>query len=197
VTRFLIAVLFLVLSAHAEDCLPNEFQHSGSPEFDQLAREQYSDWLKESGEPCLYDIVRKHGVKEIYRFTWGGSLHYLRYIVVRLEINGDGSGTAYIKARERGNGKKRRETPKNEIKPISKEKVDTVRRMLVSFWSKPYTDNVMGLDGTGWDLEVVKDGNFHAVTRWSPKGRDKEFYRIGEYFLYKIANIKLDHSFIG
>ena len=195
--RLVLCFYFLLAgAATAQNCLPDEFFATHNPNFEGRASEYYAENLRELQEPCLYDFVRKHENKEIYRFQWSGSLHYLKTILVRLEINPDGSGTAYIKARKGDGGRIPGKMPKDEIKQISKEKVEGLLKIVDAFWTMPYSDDVIGLDGTGWYLEAVSDGKFHAVYRWSPGSRQKLFHQIGEYFLYKIAEVKFDHSYL-
>ena len=66
------------------------------------------------------------------------------------------------------------------------------------FWNMPYAEkkiepNEKGelticLDGSEWVLEGVKDGKFHAVTRYCPD--EKPFEEIGQY-LAKLSGLKI------
>jgi hypothetical protein len=47
----------------------------------------------------------------------------------------------------------------------------------------------MGLDGSQWVIEGIKNGSYHLVDRWSPK--DGEVRAIGMAMMKKLAKLEL------
>ena len=40
-----------------------------------------------------------------------------------------------------------------------------------AFWAVPSHGGPLGCDGAEWIIEGVRDGTYHVVDRWCPKGR--------------------------
>ena len=60
----------------------------------------------------------------------------------------------------------------------------------ISFWELPGPDPKMGgFDGAQWVLEGLRDGSYHVVDRWTPRG---EPYRNLCLMLLRYSELKVD-----
>ena len=57
-----------------------------------------------------------------------------------------------------------------------------------TFWKLPSIQETMGLDGSQWVIEGIKNGSYHLVDRWSPK--DGEVRAIGMAMMKKLAKLE-------
>jgi hypothetical protein len=57
------------------------------------------------------------------------------------------------------------------------------------FWELPSIQETLGLDGSQWIIEGIKNGSYHLVDRWSPK--DGEVRAIGLAIMKALAGLKL------
>jgi len=151
----------------------------------------YAQTLSALREPSLFDLRTTKSI-QAYRFLWLPSFH--RPISVRLTINSDGSGSVVTRSVDRHMGlltKPRSDTRKlilDTTGTATKEEVDNVMKQLESIrsWSMTTEESPQGfqgaevkpgysevpvpkLDGAGWILEGLREGEYHVVDRQSPK----------------------------
>jgi hypothetical protein len=96
---------------------------------------------------------------------------FQRPVVVRL-IEADGTWRVVRKCSHGRGGygpgplmnEEKRELTSDEVKQLG------VRLSKVEFWDMPSIDKGMGLDGSQAVLEGVREGRYHVVDRWSPRG---------------------------
>lgn len=132
--------------------------------------EWYSEHLRLMDQPSLY---AKQGDKseDVYRFTllptWGDP----RCAVVTKR----GSNTDIQFVRLDGDGGydpgKLVEKVKRELKPDEIQKFFALFEAL-NFAKQSTEDPVLGLDGSQWILERLKDGEYHIVVRWTANAYD-------------------------
>ncbi len=123
----------------------------------QSSLKWYSKYLSTLKEPIIYDTIPK----TIYRFTWLRSFNHP--IVIRVETNTDVS-IIYWKM---GNEEK---IIKSKSRKLSSEELEIIKENIESldFFNVPTTaDGLIGIDGARWILEVLIDGEYHVVDRWS------------------------------
>jgi hypothetical protein len=155
-------------------------------------------------EPPLF-ALRNNRSLQVYRFLWLPSFH--RPISVRLTINADGSGSIVARSVDRHTGlltKVPSDTEKlilDTTSAVDKAQVQDVLGQLqrLAFWAMPTEEDqappqtsetahqsptlrVVGLDGSQWILEGVRDGEYHVVDRWSPK--ENPYSQLCRYLLH-------------
>ena len=129
----------------------------------QFSLNWYSNHLEALEEPILYDTISK----SIIRFTWLRSFHHP--IVVRVELTTD-KAEIFWKMSDGAGGY----GPGKIIKDKSRELKELETKSIISeldsleFYHIPTNSSGMvGTDGAQWILEVLKNGNYHVVDRWS------------------------------
>jgi hypothetical protein len=168
----------------------------------------YAGTLSALEEPPLF-VLRDNRSLQVYRFLWLPSFH--RPISVRLTINADGSGSIVARSVDRHTGSLGK-VPSDTGKLIldTKSGVDKAQVQDVlgqfqrlGFWAMPteeaqaapqastttdhgYTFESVGLDGSQWILEGVRDGEYHVVDRWSPK--DNSYSQLCKHLL-RLGNV--------
>lgn len=150
-------------------------------------------YLCQMGEPSLLQAA-KDSESTTYRFLLLGN-H--RGFSARLTLRADGNGE--IDGRELVidfDVKDSRYTPHPALRKgsllVRKEQVHRFLALLqkAGFWSMKTNDDMpVGLDGTHWILEGVRNHNYHVVDRWSPENGD---YKQVCSYLIDISPIKLD-----
>lgn len=131
----------------------------------------YSSVLKKMKEPSL--ITMKDTGSRIFRFTilptWGNP------VSVRLSIT-NGIGT--IEGKRLGGEAGYDPGKLVERTSVQLNKADTDHFLSLfaklKFFTLKTADDMPGLDGSQWILEVVDNGNYHVVDRWSPADYDPE-----------------------
>jgi hypothetical protein len=154
--------------------------------------DQYSRYLKALQEPSLWETSKRtKGL--VYRFLWLRSFDHP--IVVRLNVNGDGTGTLATKITSGAGGYEPGKLVENRTKKLSKQQtqwfLDRVEEL--KYWELPSREqkapNVLNLDGAQWVVEGVRDGNYKLVGRWSPG--NGPIKTIGIMMTIDLANMKL------
>lgn len=153
----------------------------------------YRSQLKALDEPSLWKLSKQSSRERVYRFLWLRSFHHP--IVVRLNLNPDGSGTVTTKIASGAGGYDPGKLIVNRTRGLG---TDDVKRFLSRvdkerYWDLPtkeqQTGNVIGVDGAQWVIEAVRIGNYKIVDRWSPsKGPIKD---LGLTMLRDLAQLKL------
>jgi hypothetical protein len=84
---------------------------------------------------------------------------------VRLDVKEDGTGIITSKTKLVG-------VVKTAQRPLTKQEVSEFLKKLEAckFWEMPTEGGRHGKDGEAWLAEGVKEGRYHAVTRWKPYG---------------------------
>ena len=112
----------------------------------------------------------------VYREWAQGRVAELRYVVL------DGAG-----GYEPGGVAARGE------RVVSHERATAFRGLFeaVGFWNKQTRDTRIGADGTQWVLEVLRDGRYHVVDRWTPErsGRTEAFVAAAEWLRAEAAAV--------
>jgi hypothetical protein len=154
--------------------------------------EWYSQQLKALQEPSLWEMSKS--IKgQVYRFLWLRSFHHP--VVVRLNVNDDGTGTLVTKVGDGQGGYPPGRLIENRTQDLSKQQtqrfLDEVKQL--KYWdlsSREETNpRVVNLDGARWVIEAVRGGNYKIVDRWSPeKGPVKT---LGLAMTIELAGMKL------
>lgn len=130
-----------------------------------IANDFYSDALASAREPSHIEQRKVSPDVETYRLTLHPS--FLSRTVSRIEIHPSIGGRAfsYESVAPGLDALSDQKTLKpNDIKQIRATFAGT------DFWSMSSVVPCVGCrDGTMWLIEVVKDGKYHCVERWSPK----------------------------
>lgn len=158
-------------------------------------RKFYSSSLAAMQEPSLFPLKGKS--VETYRFLWLRAFH--PPVAVRLWKTGNQS---YVSTKQlSGVGVPRNGEaifPKtlavNETHSIADEEWARFQELLkkAEFWSLPTSDETLiGLDGSGWLLEGLKQDQYHMVHRQSP---EQGAYREVCIYLLRVSRVKIDES---
>jgi hypothetical protein len=153
----------------------------------------YSSQLKALKEDSLWQLSQESPKQQVYRFIWLRSFH--RPVVVRLDVQPDGSGLLTTKVGSGAGGYGPGKLIVDRRKKMSKEVVDTLLAHVEEeqYWTLPTREkqdpNVVNLDGAQWVLEGVRNGAYKVVDRWSPK--DGPIRDLGITMAIGLANMKL------
>jgi len=92
-------------------------------------------------------------------------------VAIRLEINDNGSGTLNIKMSNGAGGYESGKIILNEKKKITKERVSAIIKFIedIHFWNLPSRLETRGFDGSEWIIELLLNGKYHLVNRWTPE----------------------------
>ena len=153
----------------------------------------YSRQLKALREQSLWELAQKDPKAEVYRFLWLRSVG--RPVAVRIVVRAGGSG--WINSRMT--------TGQGAYDPghITRYGMSWLRKSLTqsflaaigstNFWKMP---TLLGTDSGAspsqsaqWIIEGVKDGQYHAVDRWSPAPDDP--YRAVGLLALKLSRTKV------
>jgi hypothetical protein len=154
--------------------------------------EWYSQQLKALQEPSLWETSKS--IKgQVYRFLWLRSFNHP--VVVRLNVNDDGTGTLVTKVGDGQGGYPPGKLIENRTQDLSKQQtqrfLDEVKEL--KYWDLPSREEtnpeVVNLDGARWVVEAVRRVNYKIVDRWSPeKGPIKT---LGLTMTIELAGMKL------
>ena len=170
--KFFIIVSFLFLSvplcAADDGYFPDKIFSSERPDMHKFVSDWYCKHLNVLEEPSIYE-QKSDKSKQIIRFTWLRTFH--NPIALRLEINDKGSGTFFIKKSNDAGGYEPGKIIKNEKKEIGKDTVNAIIKSVEdsNLWGLPSKVEEQGLDGSHWIIELLSNGNYHLIDRWSPK----------------------------
>jgi hypothetical protein len=133
--------------------------------------DRYSKYLKALREPSLSSRP-KSGLPESYRFLWLRTFH--KPLSVRFDIGSDGIAILTVKMTNGTGGSDPGRLVENRTRRLTKQQTDRFVDQVnsVGFWELvTHEDSVdSGPDGSQWIIEGTKDGKYHVVDRWSPKG---------------------------
>lgn len=166
------SILYFQTTLNSHDSTPNTL--------DSFENTLYSKMLFGLREPILSDY---HGDKEIYRLTWLRTFHHP--VSVRLEKQNEVI-MLFSKVSNGAAGYEPGQLIFDTVLNVAKEQYKQLTRKLdeIGFWELPTEQpNDMVKDGSNWILEVVKDNNYHMVTRWNPRERVSNFRIVGEYLI--------------
>jgi hypothetical protein len=158
------------LGAQAQEFYFPKGTFSDDPGWDLFTAVWYSTHLKALNEPSLLHLSSKPSY-ESYRFVW---LRTFRHpVTVRLDITVDGIGELTTKVSDGLGGYMPGEIIENFSRRLTRERTSLFLAGVEKnkFWELPSYDNSgpLGLDGSQWIIEGVKDGKYHVVDQWTPK----------------------------
>lgn len=198
---------FLVAAVHATE-LSSKTPHD-VVKTDPPSASIYPKQLVYYDDKPLSDLARE-GNKLIYRFSCFPS--FAPPVVVRLHVNEAGNGIAFL---NRWGGRRaldyRQYFREGTQYDVSAPEVSKFLALLKSndFWNmRPEPDSPPDLDGSTWILEGIRNGEYHVVSRRSPKQGDlrdtglllmkyvgldscEAFGHLGQYKLHKLEYLGL------
>jgi hypothetical protein len=160
----------------------------------------YAYQLRVMGEPSLFDLAENPSA-ESYRFLWLRSFD--PPVVVRLDVNADGSGAVTTKIADGQSGSPLTDGKVVEIdrRVLTREQVQAFAAQVdkLDFWSlatdEEQPNGVVRVDGSEWVIEAVRDGMYQVVARWSPDGNpspgSKAVLEIGKTLAIDLAQLKI------
>jgi hypothetical protein len=154
---------------------------------DQFKAKWYSGQLNALEEPSLWESSKTEK-NESYRFLWLRTFH--NPVAIRIEISADGTSRLSKKVSTGAGGYAPGKLIQNETMVLSEEQTDWFLGKIGenTFWKLPSIQETMGLDGSQWVIEGIKNGSYHLVDRWSPK--DGEVRAIGMAMMKKLAKLE-------
>jgi hypothetical protein len=129
--------------------------------------DSYAEWYRNF--LCGLEEPRLNGLDgTAYRFLWLRTFH--EPIAIRA-IHLSGSTTLIVKQSDGQGGYDVGNVTINKSRPLT---VDEWTRIVekveaIKFWTIPTGGEECGCDGAQWVIEGVRDGQYHAVHRWSNK----------------------------
>jgi hypothetical protein len=169
VHQWLLTILFTAaLGASAqENYFPEKAFGQGSQHWATL----YSNQSRALREPSLYGLSKSASTQS-YRFLWMRSFHEL--VSVRFDLESDGKATITIKKTSGSGGDAPGHLVGNRTRRLTLQQSEWFLEQVnqSGFWklashNDPEDDG--GADGARWVIEGVKNGEYHAVDRWSPQ----------------------------
>lgn len=172
-------------------------------EFDRYMIEGFSSFMLQADEPSLLHMASDPQA-HVYRFFGTRSRFLSGPVLIRLTLQLDGTAVALIKIwKQVPIPDSTKHYPEYHTvialktqKTISKRQVNEFLHQVneAAFWQMPRWEVWLGRDGETWDLEGVRAGQFHFVTRWMPK--DKAYIEIG-LTLLRLCNLRKWHRIIS
>ena len=142
-------------------------------EIDDFANNWYSEQLTALEEPVIPAQTDEN--KSIYRFTCLGTFHHP--FSIRIEINEkDESAILFFKMSSGAGGYDPGELMTSEQKNLESDEIKSLIEMMekYNYWKMPFDENFSGgQDGSRWIIEMLKDGKYHAISRWTPQYRER------------------------
>jgi hypothetical protein len=152
------------------------------PDLNAFIDRWYSGQLRALEEDPLLPKTKDKN-NEIYRFTCLRTFH--NPFTIRIEVVKGNQGILIRKSTSGKGGYEPGSLKESQSTDLSKAAIKTLHDLIdkIGFWDLPTTrTDIMGLDGSQWIVEAVKDGKYHIVDRWSPDpGTDMR--TLGECFL--------------
>ena len=155
--------------------------------------------LRVMGEPSLFDLAENSSA-ESYRFLW------LRAsdapVVVRLDVNADGSGTVMAKIGDgqAGSPYTTKRVVEIDRRMLTRNEVEGFAGLVdkLDFWSTATDEEqpkgAVRVDGSEWVIEAVRSGEYQVVARSSPDENQspgsKAVLEIGSALVY-MAQLKV------
>jgi len=148
----------------------------------------YSRQLTALEEPVIPAQTEKY--KLIYRFTCLRTFH--NPFSIRIEINEqDESAILFFKMSRGAGGYDPGDLIISEQKILEPDEIksfiETIEKY--DYWEMPFDEDFGGCDGSEWIIELLKDGKYHAISRWSPTHREQERYIGGQWEVYSLDRI--------
>jgi len=181
-------ILFLGSSAMAQvKYFPTDLL-SSNPESDEFVAGWYSGQLKGLEEPSFWEWSQTLKT-ESYRFLWLRTFH--NPVSIRIEINADGTSRLTRKISSGAGGYAPGKLIDSYTIILTKEQTGWILGKIEGnrFWKLPSIQETLGLDGSQWIIEGIKNGSYHLVDRWSPK--DGEVRAIGLAMMKELAKLKV------
>lgn len=148
--------------------------------FDDFVLDWYSGHLKAMDEGALYPLMKdKNAV--VYRFTCLRTFHHPFAIKVTKTKDGFELVRKVLSGKGGYDPGVIEESVKSELKPEAVEELES-HLVAIKFRDLKSTVDDGGLDGSQWIVEVVRDGEYKVVDRWTPD-EGSAMRRIGEWFL--------------
>ena len=120
--------------------------------------------------------------KEIYRFTCLRTFH--NPFSIRVDVIEGGKDILIRKVTSGQGGYDSGTLKETQSIVLSRKASETLREVIdkIGFWDLPTTKRVVGVDGSQWIVEAVRNGRYHVVDRFTPRpGTD--IRTLGESFL--------------
>lgn len=142
----------------------------------------YSRHLRAMGEPRLAEAAAS--ADEVFRLTVLPS--FSPAFAVRLHRRGP-SAVVVTTVLSGAGGYEPGEAARHDSVEVTVDDAAAYfqRANAAEFWSMPVQGRDLGLDGSEWILEGVRDGRYHVVDRWTPyaTGRHPEFLELANELL--------------
>ncbi|HET6557031.1 MAG TPA: hypothetical protein VFG54_06920 [Prolixibacteraceae bacterium] len=148
----------------------------------------YSSHLKAMNEPIMY---KDYWVDNSFRFTWLRTFH--NPIAIRIDKDKEQILLTWKECDGAG-GYEPGKIIVDKQKKLSENEWKEFQRMIskIDFWEMPTTlDEIPGSDGSQWILEGIKEGEYHVVDRWTPRGSE---YAKCCGFLLNLTDIKINEK---
>src|SRR5262245_31725928 len=132
----LVVVIFAGQVASTQDAYFPTGTLASNAKVDQFRADWYSKHLRALNEPSLTDLAKQSSIQS-YRLVWLRTFHHP--IVVRLELNENGSGVLFVKEADGAGGYETGQLIENSSRPVTRKKASEFLKKVkeVNFWSFP------------------------------------------------------------
>ncbi|HTC65260.1 MAG TPA: hypothetical protein VK709_20635 [Candidatus Saccharimonadales bacterium] len=157
----------------------------------QFKEKWYSKQLSGLHETSLWQASKATEQIQVYRFLYLRSFHHP--IVVRVDVSKDGKGLLTTKIGSGSGGNEPGHLIMNKTRRMSAQETSWFVNRIdeLGFWQMPTIEktDTIGVDGSQWILEGVKNGKYLVVDRWSPQTGPLK--GLGTLMMFDLAKIKL------
>jgi len=190
---YIVAITFasLVQAEKNEPFFPAS-DRSGDTTISHFENAWYSEHLETMEEESLYS-KREEEKLEIYRFTllptWGDP----RSVTIELEKEANLATIQYSRLDGDG-GYDPGKLVEKETRDLSGREFKDFIKLFeeIGFSNQTTNDPILGLDGSQWILERLKNGEYHIVVRWTADAYDPE--KRGTRAFVDLCNWMLDNA---
>ena len=134
--------------------------------------------MQEAALPKVYDDET-----EIYRFLWLRTFH--RAVAIKAVRHAYDFEVHYLETTGMGGYEPGKLLVKNKYNVTQAQWCEFMDLLdKADFWNLPTIDREVGLDGSDWILEGVRENRYHIVDRWTPDSGD---FREACLFLLKVT----------
>ena len=149
----------------------------------------YSRHLAALEEPVIPEQTDDY--ISIYRFTCLRSFH--NPFSIRIEINEQNeSAILFFKMCDGAGGYDPGELIISEQKTFEPDEINSFIETIekYDYWKMPFDEEDSGgCDGSEWIIELLKDGKYHAISRWSPEYKEQHQLIDGQWEIYSLDRI--------
>jgi hypothetical protein len=133
---------------------------------------EYSEFLARMDGPVLSDLAKDANAR-VYRVTFSEALRIDGPVMVRIQVNSDGTSAVYTKWLKEQNT-----LPTKTLQAKTRTASASETQKLISafekagFWERKQEPLIPVFDGSSWRVDAVKGGEYQVIEKVSPGASD-------------------------